>query len=193
MLMSRDGMSGRRRAALGALALGVALLGGCQSNPEPPPIEAAPSSLPPSPSPSETAPTLPAEAKGASEAAAKAFVRYYFATLNHAMISGDTEHFRELSTSECESCSAIARNIDGTYAAGGRIESKGWLVRSVSLVPGQPKASPIVDLGIFMSEERVTERAGSSPKSFEGGKQPMTMYLIRANDQWRVSRLDRVA
>jgi hypothetical protein len=54
------------------------LVGGCRSNPEPPPLQSASSSPSPSPtaSPSVAPPTLPAKAKGTSEAAAKAFVRH---------------------------------------------------------------------------------------------------------------------
>lgn len=193
MLVSRGGATVRRRAVLGALALGAVVLSGCQANPEPPPIDTASSSPSPSPSPTDAAPTLPAEAQGTSEKAAKAFVRHFFETLNHAMNSGDTESLRDLASAECESCAAIVENIDATYAAGGRIESRGWLVQSVSVVPGQPKTSPILDVGVLMSRERVLERSGAEPESFEGGKQPMTMYLLHTAGQWRVSRLDRVA
>lgn len=195
MVVSRAGASVGRRAALGLLGLVLATgsLVGCQSNPEPPPIEAASSAPSPSPSPTEAPPTLPAEANGTSEAAAKAFVRHFFDTVNHAVNTGQTEHLRQLGSTECESCEAIAGNIEETYGAGGSIQSKGWKLQSVSLVPGQPKASPILDLGVLMSGERVIEQAGAEPKTFDGGKQPMTMYLVRVAGAWRVSRLDRVA
>jgi hypothetical protein len=154
-------------------------------------VSSAPSS--PSPTPSQAAPTLPAAAKGTSEAAAKAFVRHYFEALNHAMNTGTTEQFRALSADTCESCSAIAGNIESTYAAGGKIESEGWLLKSISPVPGQPAQRPMLDLGVLMTTESVTKRAGEDAREFTGGKQPMTIYLSRSGDRWRVLRLDRIS
>jgi hypothetical protein len=170
---------------------GALLLAGCQSNPAPPPLESTSTSPSPSPSPT-AAPTLPAEAQGTSRAAAKAFVRHYFETLNHAMNTGEVKQFRLLSTDDCESCAAIAGNIETTYAAGGEISSRGWVLRSVTVVPGQPSGAPILDLGLVMTRERVVERAGAQARTFEGGKQPMTIHLVRQDNQWRVSQLDRV-
>jgi hypothetical protein len=168
---------------------------GCQSNPEPPPLERTAESSTPSPtaSPAEAAPTLPAEAKGTSEAAAKAFVRHFFDSLNFAMNTGETDYFRSLAHAGCESCEAIAANIDKTYGVGGSINSRGWLVQSVSLTPHQAGRRPILDLGVLMRPEQVVERSGAEPQSFEGGKQPMTIYLARVNGAWLVTRLDRVA
>ncbi|MGH3369286.1 MAG: DUF6318 family protein [Nocardioidaceae bacterium] len=188
---SRAGASARRLASV-AVVLLCAALSGCQSNPEPPPLEGAPTSASPSPSPTEAAPTLPAEAKGTSPASAKAFVRHYFNSLNYAMNSGDVDQFEVLATSGCQSCRAVAHNIDQTYSAGGEITSEGWLIQSVSLVPLQPRHRPILDLGVLMTKERVVATAGAPPKSFRGGKQPMTIHLVRANGGWRVERLDRV-
>jgi hypothetical protein len=177
---------------LGAV-LGAAVLTGCQSNPKPPPLDdAAASSPPPTASPTSAAPTLPAEAKGTSEAAAEAFVRHFFDSLKYAINSGDTEHLRDLAANSCQSCVAISENIEKTYGAGGSISSKGWLLQSASLTPRQPRDRPILDLGVLMTPERVVERAGADPKTFGGGKQPMTMYLVRKSGEWRVTRLDRV-
>ena len=199
MLVSRAGARSRHAAvgtrALGALAVGVMLLAGCQSNPEPPPLESASESPSPSAteSPTPAAPTLPAEAKGTSEAAAKAFVRHFFDSLNYAMNSGNTSHLRSLADDGCRSCEAIASNIDKTYGAGGSITSRGWVLQSIHRVPLQPRDRPILDLGVLMTPERVLKRAGGDPKTFEGGKQPMTMYLVTLNGEWRVTRLDLVA
>jgi len=168
---------------------------GCQSNPAPPPLESTAESSTPSPtaSPAEAEPTLPAEAKGSDEAAAKAFVHHFFDSLNFAMNTGETDYFRSLAHSGCESCEAIAANIDKTYRVGGSIKSRGWLVQSVSLTPHQASRRPILDLGVLMRPEQVVERSGAEPQTFEGGKQPMTMYLGRVKGTWQVTRLDRVA
>ncbi|HSE10292.1 MAG TPA: DUF6318 family protein [Nocardioidaceae bacterium] len=176
-------------------ALAAVLLAGCQSNPEPPPFESASDAATPTAtaSPADAAPTLPPEAKGTSEASAKAFVRHYFDTLNYAMNSGQTKHLRSLATRECESCGAISNNIDRTYEVGGHIKSRGWLLQSIALVPRQSSERPILDLGVLMTAEEVTSESGAEPELFTGGRQPMTIYLVRLGGQWRVARLDRVA
>jgi hypothetical protein len=186
----------RRAATVAVLLLGISgLLQACQSNPEPPPLETAASSppAPPTSSPTEAAPTLPAAAKGRSEAAAKAFVRHYFTTLNYAMNTGTIQPLEALSDKRCESCSAIARNIESTYAAGGHIESRGWLLNSISPVPRQPVRRPIFDLGVRMTTETVTRKAGEKARKFEGGKQPMTIHLLDSGGSWRVLRLDLIS
>lgn len=136
---------------------------------------------------------MPTAAKGTSRAAAKAFVRHYFDVLNTAMTSGDTKTLKALSGPDCASCDTIAGNIEETYEAGGSIESRGWIVYVVSFVPEQPRQSPILDLGVRISPERVRASAGAEPKTFRGGRQPMTMYLSRRDRSWQVDRLDRVA
>lgn len=197
---SRAGASGRLPVlrmfpAVAALVVATALTG-CQSNPEPPPLETAPSA---SPSPSSTeptsepAPTMPAEAEGPSRAAAKAFVRHFFDVLNHAMNSGETAELRRLSAPGCQSCEAIAGNIESTYSAGGNIQSDGWRLQSVTPVPSQPAVRAIMDLGVLMTTERVTKNSDSKPESFRGGKQPMTIHLSHTDEGWRVERLDRVS
>jgi hypothetical protein len=168
---------------------------GCQSNPEPPPLDTASTSPSPSPSPSPTdsPPPLPDAAKGTSEASAKTFVRHYFASLNHAMNSGDTRYFRTLGTNDCQSCDAIAGNIEKVYAAGGYISSDGWEVQSIANVPSQPARRPILDLGTLLQRERVKEHAHAEPATFRGGKQPMTAHLVRRGASWKMHRLDRAA
>lgn len=183
----------RRRALAAALALALAAtLPGCQSNPEPPPLDRAATSSSPAPSPALTAPTLPPEARGTSKAAAKAFVRHYFDAVNHAMESGDTAYLRSLAERRCKSCQTVSGNIEETYESGGSITSRGWLVQSVSVVPLQPNRRPILDLGVLMTPERVVERKGAKAKTYNGGKQPMTLYLVLVQGEWKVARLDLV-
>jgi len=196
--------------AFATVLLGVTVLVGCDdANPSPAPMPSkspsasdsasasasASASDPPSesPSPSATPPSLPAEAKGTSEASAKAFAKHYFDTVNYATRTGDTADLRTLGNEDCVSCAAIESNVEKIYSAGGRIESDGWHLRSASSVPLQPRVKPILDLGVFQSPEKVVPKSGSSAVSYDGGKQPMTMHLVREGAQWRVNRLDLVA
>lgn len=194
MLGSRVGPAIRRvGVVVGALLL--CLTAGCQSNPEPAPLEAAEpsSSAPSSASPTPSPPAMPAEAKAEGAAGAKAFVRHYFATLNFAMNSGRTGQLRKLSAEECESCQAIAGNIERTYRAGGNINSKGWRLTAINVAPVNSPRQPILDLGVRMTSERVVKSAGAQPEWFDGGRQAMTIFLKRHDGSWHVTRLDQVA
>ena len=181
-------------AALLAILL-YAAAAACQSNPSPAPMP----SVAPSPSrsvasstPSPMAPTMPAEARGTSAESAKAFVRYYFDQINYAMRTGDTESLDGLSTQNCVSCRAIARNVRQTYETGARIESEGWRLTVISLVPEQPREHPILDLGVVQAPEVIVLPSGDPGKKYSGGKQPMTAHLVWRHNHWIVERLDLV-
>ena len=184
------------RVRLLAAVAGAALLAtsGCTSDeaPEPAPLPTASSSPSDTGSPSPTAPTLPPEAEGTSPAAAKAFARHYFESVNYAAATGDTTDLRALGSSRCVSCDAIAENIEKVYGKGGVIRSAGWNVDVLTLVPLQPRRRPILDVGLRQSPETVVASRGAKPKKFPGGKQPMTMHLARRGTQWQVNRLDLV-
>ena len=154
----------------------------------------------PSPSPTEsetpspTPPTMPAEAEGTSPNAAKAFVRHYFDQINYAALTGHTEALRALSTRDCESCDAIASNVERIYNGGGHIETDGWQLTVVSQVPSRPSLRPAFDLGVRQGPESVHESGSSrAPKSYPGGRLAMTIYLEWAGSRWAADRLDEVA
>ncbi len=179
--------------ALTALAVGLGCaVSGCSDNAKPKPLP-SPSASSSSASPSATPPTMPAQARGTSAKSAEAFARFYVDLVNHASRTGDTSSLDQFGDDSCQSCQAISRNVAKIYDSGGRIESRGWSLRSVSAVPGQPLRRPILDLGVVQSPEQVQETSDGPRKSFEGGRQPMTMYLERTHEGWMVRRLDLVS
>lgn len=190
---------GRRARALG-VAVGVVLLGlltGCNSNPEP---EALPSESPsatsqspsPSASPTPTPPTMPAAAKATSEASAKAFARFYIESINYAMRTGSTHRLRSLGANDCTSCTAIARNIEDVYGAGGHIKSDGWTLNAIRSLQ-VTRARAVMSLDVTLEPEVVVASAGAKPEKNQGGKQPMTIFLNRTSSTWSVAKVDLVA
>ena len=135
---------------------------------------------------------MPAEARGTSEKSAKAFAEHYFMLLNYATATGDTDPVHGLATLNCESCANFKAKIDKIYRAGGHIRSDGWELQSVKPVARQPDSRPILQLGMLLHSQRVLLRKGGQETEFKGGKQPMTMFLVRSASQWKVSRLDLV-
>jgi hypothetical protein len=169
------------------------VLSGCQANPAPPPMESTSISPTPSPSPTAAAPTLPAEARGTSQAAAKAFVRHYIALMNHAVATGESTALSDANDPECSSCAAVIERVDSVYRAGGSIRSDGWRVTSIRPVPGVPRTRPQFDVGLTMSPQRVVEHQGAEATTYEGGKLPATFTLVRQGNDWVVLAWERAA
>ena len=186
-------MLAHRTRRVVALLACLAVLTGCDSNPSPAPLPSeSPSPSSSSPSPTATPPTLPAAAKGTSEAAAKAFVRYWIDTLNYAGETGDTSGLRRVSSPECKSCVGIADKIDRVYEQAGYVRGDGWVIRSMAPVSGQSRARPILQIGMFLSEQDLLERAGGEVQHFDGGKQLMVFRLWN-NDRWVVTEIEQNA
>jgi hypothetical protein len=135
---------------------------------------------------------MPAEARGTSGAAAKAFVRHWIDVLNSAAATGDTSQLRSLSRQSCESCLSIAERIDQTYSAGGRIEGGGWSVLALKAVGKQPQGAPILEAGVRLSDQDYQPSEDAKVEHFEGGPQPMVFRLSWIEGQWMVRQLDKV-
>ena len=134
---------------------------------------------------------MPAEAKGTTEKSAKAFVRYYVSSVNHAMKTGDTQALLDASARSCESCGAVADNIGGVYADGGRLRGKGWRLTAMKPVASQPQANPIVQTGVFVNQQVKVARTGAKPEHFGGGQQLMTFFLEQRRGTWLVQKWDQ--
>lgn len=185
-----------------AAVLATAVVSACSSAPEPKPLPDPPpsSSAPSSPSasasssPEQTsAPTLPPEAKGTSAKAAKAFVRYYVQLINFATVTGSTQGLQSASGAGCKSCSDVVDRINSVYGAGGRIQSDGWRINSIKIVPGQPRSRPVIDVGIILSPQDVVKHNGAKAVHFKGGRLPATFRLRRVQNSWMVSSVGRAA
>jgi hypothetical protein len=197
MLVSRTstsaacGGNARARALAGAILCAL-VASGCQSNPEPPPLERTAESGTPSPtaSPAEAAPTHPAQAKGTNEAAAKAFVRHWIDVLNYSGPAGDPEPLRRLSDPNCAACVAIADLIGEVHEAGGDIDGRGWSVRTVTVVAHRPRRA-VVDARILVHPQRLRTSSTSAVKTYKGGPRLKTFWLSRNGSSWVVMRLDQ--
>ena len=183
------------------VAVGAILLAGCSSNPAPAPLadppthSTSPTPTPVSdPSPSHAGPPImPAAAKGTSAKAAKAFVRYYIATINQAMATGNTTGLSLLSGGDCDSCAAVAQRIGRVYRAGGKLVGRGWRVKTMQVVPDQPRQRPLIDVGLKLSPQVVIKQTGAAPVHFKGGQLPLTFHLSWRSGGWVVEQWERAA
>ena len=134
---------------------------------------------------------MPAEAKGTSEASAKAFVRHYVEVLNYAGPAGDDQAIRQLSSPKCTACSAIADFIKEVEANHGSIDGKGWLVRDVKVVSRLTRSELVLDVTTKVNRQTVRTSADAKPKTFAGGLRLKTFWLSNSPRGWTVTRLDQ--
>ncbi|WP_426242086.1 DUF6318 family protein [Nocardioides sp. LHG3406-4] len=182
----------RRLAALAALAL---LFAGCGDDPEP----KMPPSSDPSPSttttPSRTAdaavePTLPPEAKGNDEAAAEAFIRYYWSLANYVQATGHVKAFREVALPSCVTCSRSADYFERSYRKGGYLRGGEYSITRVKVDPGAEGAGvrsfvAEVSLTSAPSTERAT--ASASPIEHDATNQSIVMSLLSSGSGFKVA------
>lgn len=196
MVVSGTAASVRRRARdrtrLLALALVLATTGlvGCQSNPVPPPLDAASASPSPTSSPSESAPTMPAAAKGTTEAAAKAFVRHYVASVNFAMRTGDTRGLSGLAAVGCATCGAIVNRIDEVYGSGGHLQGDGWKVVTLTYIKPGGRDTALVAAGIEIAPQTAHLSSTDAPSHSPSSRGNLDFFLRNAASGWRVHRLE---
>ncbi|GAA4096118.1 DUF6318 family protein [Nocardioides kongjuensis] len=125
------------RAAVAMLVL--LLLSGCSdgnASPRDPSSTWSPTGTmqtPTSAAPDPVEPQLPAAAKEASEAGARAFIAYYWDLINYAQVTGDVKALRSVSGPHCNGCKAGIRGVRELYAEGGHIEGGGYSVHLVKV------------------------------------------------------------
>jgi hypothetical protein len=173
------------RRVVAALVL-AGLLVGCSDD--------GPSSGPPEASDSASVsdpPTPSAEARDATAAGARAFVRYWIESFNYAMQTGETAEFRLLFTRSCDSCSGIVQLIDDIYEPGGHVQSDGWLVKRFSGTSMRSDSEAAVHVQVILSAQ-VIQRAGEkNPDRRAGGQGSATFFLTRDHSGWRVANVLR--
>ena len=123
-------------AAAAALVLPLALSGCSGDDPDPkmPQTTAAASSPSPTTSPTQdptAEPTLPPEAEGNDEAAAEAFIRYYWDVVDYAQSTGDMKTLETLALPSCGSCETGNAYLRKLYNNGGALTGVDYKVDRV--------------------------------------------------------------
>ena len=186
------------RRALGAAAVAACLLGvGACSGGEP---DAAPSPSSGSSTPSETptasptstaeAPTLPPEAMERTAAGAEAFVRFYFASLNSALESGDVAAIDRHSEPQCQACAFNRDFVSEPYEAGGR-----WAGGHIRLL--EMATPPLTDAGATVTvrlrqDAGVKQRGDGSLEATEAVPPFSANVYLHWDGAWRVAELTNV-
>lgn len=182
------GRVSRTRATLTALTLiSLLLLAGCTDDePKPkfaPPSSDAPTSAAPT---SSVAPTMPAAASGADAAAAEAFVKFYWDTVNYAQESGDLHPLRQLADPRCAECEAGVKYLEGVFQADGRVIGGDATleVQKSTLVEGAGRQDAVVKFVLSTTPQRVDYAGTDKDESFAGGQRTVNALVQPSGGTW---------
>jgi hypothetical protein len=168
----------RLRATIAAVAACVALAG-CSSDDQEPKVAPSPRA---SPSSSATAtPSSDAVVRGPDDA-----VQAWVDARNLALRTGDLTDVRALSDSACKSCVGVLDSIEDVYDAGGRFETKGWVLKSSKIRKSDGEAA-VVDTAIVIRGGTTFPSAGAQPVQYEVERSIVVFRLRHGEDGWRVS------
>lgn len=186
------GVVNRARAVFTALlvASGLGLAGCSGDDPEPqfaPPSSEAPGS-PPSTTAAAgpTAPEMPEAAKGTDAAAAEAFVKHYWESVDYAQATGDLDELASLASKECKPCIAGLRYLRGVYARDGVIsggESRVDVLRT-GFVRDAGKPTAVVRFKLTTTPQEVAYPDGENDEAFAGGSKVVNALLKPAGAGW---------
>lgn len=173
--------------ATAILLLGVTACSGDAPEPNIAPTSPATSSEPSDPSTSPvsgpTAPTMPPEAMGDDLAAAEAFVKFYWDSVNYAQATGDTGSLRRLGAKACAACRAGVAKLDDIYDRGGRIVGGVGTVKITNsgLIQKDGLPDVVVDFEVTSTRQRLDMPGTTDDVTVPAGDAQLRM-LLRADD-----------
>lgn len=169
------------------------LVGGCsEDNPEPEPLDPAPSAASGTPSPTAKptgAPTLPPEARGTSDKAAIAFVEHVIEVLNYSAKTLDTRALTRLSSPDCAACEGIIRRTQQIRADSGHIDGGAWSPVETQVMTGGSNRFRQVQAVLDYDEQVLVEAKGSKEQRYPAGRTVYVFDLERSGGGWRVKAI----
>jgi hypothetical protein len=135
-------------------------------------------------------PGIPAFAKTNDERGAQRFAQYWIDNLNSATTSGDTKKLRTLQKRGCTTCTDFANRVDGIYAKGGHVVTKGFKTKSLVSEAGIPSPGAGVSATLLATPQTVYPSKNAAPKHYKGAELRLRLILIRSGDHWLMDRID---
>ncbi|MFT4287470.1 DUF6318 family protein [Nocardioides sp.] len=182
--------------ATGSLTLPSACSSGGSEAADPPPSTTpatTPSTSAPPPSPTPTGPTppvMPEAAKSHDEAGAKAFVRYFWAVVDYAQSTGDTDAIGRESVQGCAGCENGISAIRRVYDKHGQILGGDGEVSELSVTwrnsPGLTVA--VVTFTLTLQPQQVNYPDDSQDWQSDGGTFQRVLELLADDGAWKVAQ-----
>jgi hypothetical protein len=147
---------------------------------------------PTSAAPDPVEPQLPAAAKEASEAGARAFIEYYWELINYAQATGDVKALKAVSGANCEGCTAGLNAIRSLYVDGCHIEGGQYTtsVEKMNRLRGRSLVAFEALLTVKNLGQVVTKADGSQHKSAPGSASVAVACQWTA-ESWHMEVMDQ--
>ena len=188
---------GRKIRAAAATAV-LLLLAGCSADgasPRDPASTWSPTGKfeTPSAAPAPVQPELPAAAKEASEAGARAFIEYYWDLINYAQVTGDVKALKGVSGKTCEGCDKGIAVIENLYASGGTAEGGQYelTITGIKQIESDDKSLRGIEANyeVRNAEQAIVHGDGSREVMTPATTRYLS-YLIWLDDAWRTDVLE---
>lgn len=185
----------RVAAGLAAAALPLALLAGCGED-EPKPKFEDPTSSAAEPSDSASPdepskPTPPAAMKGKNTEGAKAFVEYYFKTMDWAIRTGDTKLLEKQAAPSCGPCAGVVEILNATRENGGRVTGGEHQLRGIELNELEPAKGIRTFRGnmILHASAQTIKNSGidGADGRYPAGVKKYSILVARDGNDWHIA------
>lgn len=182
------------RAVIAAATLLLGLSACSGEDPDPqvaPPSPTEPSTTGTS---AETPPEMPEAAKGTDAAAAEAFVKFYWETVNYAQQSGDLAGLREISSDKCIACQAGIDYLEDVFAKNG--EFTGGVGRvsnpTAAFATNAGITYAVVDFDLALTRQRVDFPGTDEDEAYTGGSNRVRARLEPTSSGWIMDYWDEL-
>jgi hypothetical protein len=173
------------------LVIGALLLSGCDDSSGKPGESESPSPTAGptgTADPSPTATTSPTDAPTESPdepLGPEAVIREFARVHNDLLADGDAKAFRAMGHN-CDYCRDFSKRIEAIYDRGGYVKSKGWAIRSITLVQkrGTRRAYRVI---LFNAPAETKERKGAPLKNYPGEQETLIFGVWQIDGAWKIS------
>lgn len=167
-----------------------------QAEPSSPPTTPTNTATSPSTSPPRTTPSTPAKtvsppplAKRETVPGSKAFVRFYIGAINTSIEATADSAVRRFSTTQCVTCRGIASSMEKIRRNHGFYRGGDWVVTSVSPIPLQTRARPILHTAITVTPGVWKRSPTDRERTIKAGKMYVDVHLSWAKSHWLVTEI----
>jgi hypothetical protein len=175
------------RQLIGAVVL-LLVLAGCGGDPvaHPSPTVSTPTSTAPTP------PAMPDAAKANTKGGAIAFVRFYIATLNFALASGDVSSLHAQATTNCASCVDVEKGLEDIYNSGATISGGLWVIdHFVDVRPNEAIKGWTLTALVRYDKQTVVRKPPETSKSTNEGTHIVSFRVSNRDGDWKVQQWSR--
>ena len=175
----------KRRLLLVALCAVLAMFTGACSSPDSPKAKPTASATPSQ----SQAPKMPALARENSEAGAEAAFRYFVATSNYSLATGELRPMRQTFDPNCEGCTTLTRYVSKVYEAGGYVKGNKMVIHSVETDFAEGDA--FISAQVKTRPGSVSFGKGETPETIAPRNEPEDLFaaLVFERERWIITQL----